>query len=189
MDDIKGGKPAHIFRRILHIAIIFVPLIFYQLRNTVEAKTVHDIIIVAIFFLLFIFEFLRARFPFLLFAQRMNENNRISAFSWTVFSLGMILIFSPSEAYSYAIIVSCALVDPWLGEMRAREANKLLSLAIGITIVFLVWYFAARIYHISPLWAFLMAPLTVALEWFKTAWIDDNALMLLVPLIIVALSH
>lgn len=47
------------------------------------------------------------------------------------------------------------------------------------------WYFCN-----TPLWmAAVMAPLTVAAEWPRLRYIDDNATMILIPLAGVVLLH
>jgi hypothetical protein len=122
-----------------------------------------------------------------LFGQRLHEATHISAFAWTMLSLGIILLISPSVGYSIAIVATCAIVDPLLGEMRMDAINKSIVIVTGIVVALIIWLLCAHYYHF-PLWiACTLAPLSVAVELPNLKWIDDNALMLLVPLAIISL--
>ncbi|PIZ03753.1 MAG: hypothetical protein COY58_07920 [Gammaproteobacteria bacterium CG_4_10_14_0_8_um_filter_38_16] len=184
-DGIKGGFIAHFLRRLIHVSMIVVPILYYYfLVSRFDVIDLHHVIVVC-WFLIVVFEAIRMRYQFVFFTQRQNEANRVSAASWTLFSLGMILIFSPSVGYSMPIILSCALADPLLGEMRIYKKDKFITWILGLILVLVIWLLAVKFYAI-PLWLpFVMAPLTIAVERVKTKWIDDNALMLLVPLLIV----
>ncbi len=183
----RGGAPGHIARRFFHLSLMLVPFIFYRFLMQVFFPPALHIALIIFLFLVILFEFVRIRLGIVLFAQRLHEATHFSAFGWTMLSLGLVLLFSPSPAYSFAIIISCALADPLLGELRARQVNSRKIISSGLLVVLLVWSVVAYFCHIAYLWALLMAPVTIAVEWPSLKWIDDNALMMLVPLIIVFL--
>lgn len=181
---------AHIARRIIHVSILLAPIIYYYFLVPVfSTRVLHASIFIVIFFV-FLLEKMRLRARLVLFAQRSYEATHISAFAWTILSLGLVLVFSPSVMYSVPIVATCALVDPLLGEMRLSHFNKPLTLILGIVLALLIWIMSARHYHFPLFFAYILAPLSVLVEWPKISWIDDNALMMLVPLIgILILSH
>ena len=187
INNTKGGVIAHTARRLFHIGMLAIPFIYYYFLTSLASEKILHLLILAFIFLVFLVEKIRIRWKLVVFGQRLHEATHISAFAWTVLSLGIILIVSPSLAFSIPIIASCALADPLLGEMRARGVNKKIAFFSGIVLVFLIWFFCALHYHFSFWIAFLMAPLTIAVEWPTFKWIDDNALMLLVPTIMTLL--
>lgn len=184
----KGGVPAHIARRFFHLSMILVPFFYYHFLIHLFFLPTLKITLILFLFLVILFEIIRVRLGIVLFAQRLHEATHFSAFGWTMLSLGLILLFSPSPAYSFAIIISCALADPLLGELRARQIDAWKIASMGMLVVLIVWLAVAHFYHIAYAWAFLMAPITVAVEWPSLKWIDDNAMMMLVPLVIVFLA-
>lgn len=180
----NDGIIAHIARRFIHVSMLIVPLLYYHFSPLFSVKTLRLSIIIFIFFI-FLVEKLRIRYRLVFFGQRAYEAMQISAFAWTMLSLGIILLFSPSVAYSIAIIATCAFVDPLMGEMRLRKINQSRVVASGILMGMIVWAACSIVYHL-PFWlVVLMPPIAVAAEWPKLKWIDDNALMLLVPLVVV----
>jgi hypothetical protein len=178
----KGGQYAHVARRVIHLSIILIPILYYYFLFPLFSKTQLTTALIAFLCLVMLFEFIRVRFRIVLFAQRLHEATHFSAFGWTMLSICFIFLLSPSPAYSFAIIISCALADPLLGELRARQIEKWKIESAGVCVVLIVWLAVAYFYHIAYAWAFLMAPITVAVEWPSFKWIDDNALMMLVPL-------
>ena len=186
--SIKGGAFAHMARRFIHLSMILVPFVYYHLLIYWVSLPFLRIALIVFLLLVILFELIRVRLGVVLFAQRLHEATHFSAFGWTMLSLGLVLLFSPSSAYSFAIIISCALADPLLGELRARQVDTWKVISAGMVVVLFAWLATAYFYHIAYAWAFLMAPITVAVEWPSLKWIDDNALIMLVPLIIVFLA-
>lgn len=184
----KGGTPAHVARRFFHLSMILVPFFYYYCSVHLIFPPLLHIALILFLFLVILFEIIRVRFGIVLFAQRFHEATHFSAFGWTMLSLGLILLFSPTPAYAFAIIMSCALADPLMGELRERQIDTWKIISAGMLVVLIVWLAVAYFSPIAYAWAFLMAPITVAAEWPSLKWIDDNAMMMLVPLIIVFLA-
>lgn len=180
----KGGDVAHWVRRLIHISIAVIPFIYYDWISLSFSQIIaRDIVIVAMG-VIAILEWIRLHFRFIAFAQREHETTHISSFAWTGLSLSLVLLLSPSVSFAIPIILSCALVDPVLGELRSTISKPLLFLIATIAVI-LIWL-ACALHYQTPIWlAFLMGPMTVAAEWPVLKWIDDNALMMLVPLTIV----
>lgn len=184
---INGGRIAHILRRFIHVSILFVPLFYYYFIVHLATPKILHLLILAFIFLVFLFEKFRVRMRLVLFGQRLHEASHISAFAWTILSLGVLLILCPSVNYAIPIVATCALVDPLVGEMRAHHCNKKYTVICGVILALIIWLVCAWFY-VFPLWiACLIAPISVAAEWPSLKWIDDNALMLLIPLMIILL--
>lgn len=182
----KGGYLAHIARRFFHVAMLAVPFFYYYFLTHLAPQKILRLMILAFIFFVFLFEKLRIRMRLVLFGQRLHEATHISAFAWTMLSIGIILFFAPVH-FAIPIVASCALVDPLLGEMRLHHINKKLIIMVGIFVAMLIWFLCAWIYHFPMWYGIIIAPITVAAEWPVLKWIDDNALMLLVPLVVVFL--
>src|SRR3990167_554633 len=165
---IKGGFAGHAARRLIHMAMLITPFVYYYWL-TLPWVLVGALVIVAIF------EIIRMHFGWVLFAQREHEAQHISSFAWTIFSLVMVLLFSPSASFSMPIIACCALIDPLVGEMRARSIAPMIVFTTGFFIAMLIWFICAWIYAL-PFWLMgLMSPVVIAAEWPSFRWIDDNA--------------
>lgn len=182
----KGGQTAYFLRRFIHLSIILIPFLYYFFLIPKFPLVNLKIIIIFMLFSLILFDIVRIRLGLLFFGQRQYEATHISAFTWTMITIGLVLLFSPSPAYSFAIISSCAIADPLMGEMRAYDFRNWQIIVSGILVVLGVWLCVAFYdHHVSHVWAFVMAPVTVALEWLSLEWIDDNALMIGIPLLII----
>ncbi|HLB56502.1 MAG TPA: hypothetical protein VJK30_04155 [Coxiellaceae bacterium] len=184
MSEIKGGIIAHIARRIFHASMIIVPFFYYYFFISHFSEKYLHLAILAFIFLVFLFEKLRIRMKLVLFAQKLHEASRISAFAWTMLSLGIILFFAPVY-FAMPIIFTCAIVDPLLGEMRLRNFNKKNVITAGIFVAFIIWIIFSAIYHFPFWFGIILAPVSIAAEWPNLKWIDDNAMMLILPLLAV----
>ena len=173
----SGGMFGHIMRRLLHVSIILIPIIYYCFINS-------KIVVCALLVVLVIFEAWRIYNKKVLFGQRKHEFNHISSFAWGLFAAGLVLLFAP-KAFAYPILISCAIVDPLLGEIRQFEISKYIIAFIGVAVTILIWYALQHCLPTAWYWPLIMGPIIVASEWPNLRYIDDNAMMQLVPLILV----
>lgn len=182
----KGGALAHVARRFVHLCMILVPIFYFQFAEQVASWLSLSTawLLISLLALTVIIEAIRLGFGVVVYLQREDERHRISAAAWTVVSLLLVLLLAPKQ-FVYPIVISCAIVDPLLGEMRVRQWPKEMAIIIGLVFVFAIWSTCSYWLHISWWLAWLMAPVTVAAEWPNLRWIDDNAMMLLVPLAVV----
>ena len=187
----KGGAFGHFTRRFFHVvSLIFLLFIYYHwiIPTFSSSSLAHDLLFLMISFVV-VFEALRLKFHFVFFAQRDYEATQVCAFTWGVLAACLVLLFSPNIFFSVAIITSCALVDPLLGELKHKIKKSIYLFLLGVISVILIWLICA-VHYRFPIWiAFLMGPITVACEWPSLKWIDDNALMMLVPLAITLIIY
>lgn len=178
---ITRGNTAHYFRRAFHVLGIGVfPLFYYGgLLRFLSRETSNTILLILLVVIL-LFELVRLRKGWLLFGQREYEKDSICATTWTLVALIILLLLSPTIALSMAIAVTCAIVDPLLGELRSHQFSQSIVFVVGCLVAFIIWYLAG-----FSLWlSIVMSIVIVAVEKPNFKWIDDNALMILTPLVL-----
>lgn len=99
------------------------------------------------------------------------------------------MLLAPGKQYAIPIIWSCAIVDPLLGELRRTQLSRTWIVFIGIVVVMLIWGLASWWFKLDWLLVLLMGPLVVILEWPNFRWLDDNALVQLVPLLVILILY
>lgn len=184
-----GGIKGHLLRRGVHVSVAALPIIYYYLGSDIVALLRISMPMLVLSFVAFIvlLEILRLVFGWRIFGQRQHEAKQISSFAWGTVTIGIVLLFSPGRQYAIPIIWSCAFIDPLLGELRALNMRPLFVFAIGVVAVMLIWLIATGWLGTPWCWILLMGPVTILAEWPTLPWLDDNALMQLVPLVLVLL--
>ena len=185
-----GGLRGHIFRRLIHIAMMIIPFLYYWNGTNIsnfffELEPKQFVSVVAFIFLLT--EIIRLRMGFVVFGQRDYESNQISAFFWGGSSVCLVLLLSPeygiqNSAFGFPLILGLTLIDPLMGELRRADWSTRNVVIIAYIGTILIWischYFLDTPLFIAP----FIAAIVVASEWPRLTWIDDNATMLLIPL-------
>lgn len=182
----SGGQRGYWVRRCIHVAMLFIPILYFSYIDALTSffHISSFFFLLIIFVLIILIELWRLSANKIFFGQRTHERKQISSSAWGAAAIIVVLLFAPEPGYAVAIIASCALADPLLGELRRHHYSNVMTWILGIILVALIWLVCARIYNF-PYWiGYLMAPITVFAEWPKWRWIDDNALMQLVPLMI-----
>ncbi|MBT5390812.1 MAG: hypothetical protein HOL22_00495 [Euryarchaeota archaeon] len=179
-----GGMKGHIFRRLIHVSMAFLPWVYFEHGIVVSdwlGLTLPQFVSSLVFSLLIV-EGIRLKYGITIFGQREYEAEQISALGWSAFGIGTVFLLAPIEAYAWPIILSLSFGDPFLGEMRRRGMNSREVILYSTAFLFAVWL-ACWNWFGTPFWmAFFFAPLCVAAEWPRLRYIDDNATMVLIPL-------
>lgn len=184
-----GGRYGHWARRLVHFAILFIAIFYYcfVLPNVKNQFFLLCLLISAILFFM-VLEFVRIRLKLVVFGQRKHEATHISSFAWTMCALCVVFLVA-SPKFGLPIVASVALADPLLGELRQHLKLQWIIALLGVATVFAIWMICAKYFHFPFWYSIIIAPVTVAAEWPRFRWIDDNALMLLVPLLVILLIH
>ncbi len=180
----RGGNAAHILRRAIHLGSVIFLWFYYQYSQIIARSMGLELsqLIWLCLALVLAFEALRLSRGWTVFGQRNYERNRISAFAWGVIGMALVLLFAPGKQFAIPIICAYAVGDPLLGELRRTSLARPVVILLGLIVIGGVWWLA-HLWLGSPLWlVFLMPPVTIAAEWPCFNWIDDNALMQLIPL-------
>ena len=193
-----GGAGGHWFRRFTHIAMCIIPFAYYiwgeEIAGLVNLNP-RDFVIAVLFFFLVI-EAIRVKMKIVIVGQREYEANQISALGWGAFAVCLALILAPQEgggleAGKYTIPLICGLtfVDPVMGEVKRAKKGMKNAILVGLIVSYSIWLASVMLFSTPLLAAVLLAPLTVAGEVPRLTWIDDNATMILFPLIPLLLAH
>jgi hypothetical protein len=212
MHEYMGGYKAHIFRRVYHVCVftLIAPLFYWYFDDVADAmnisvpKLLSIIIIVQI-----IAEAVRIHFGFIIFGMREYERKQVCAQAWGTVSTCIVFLLAYPRAYSispafypdrddttynqrhacYAqvglpIVWSLGFGDPLIGELKRLgfDAKQRSVIACAVLIC---------VYVISALWcgtawwlAIIIPPIAIAAEYPSLKVIDDNGMMLLVPLLV-----
>lgn len=97
--------------------------------------------------------------------------------------MALVFLLAPDRAYYIPIITVCSWVDPLLGGLRAKEVPSGYVFIIGLIFAWLIWGASYFCLGSSPILGFVFGFLAVFFEKFNWRWVDDNALMQLIPLL------
>ena len=186
-----GGAGGHWFRRGTHIAMCIIPFAYYLWGDEIAGfvnLTPREFVIAV--------EAIRVKMKIVIVGQREYEANQISALGWGAFAVCLALILAPQEgegleAGKYTIPLICGLtfVDPVMGEVKRAKKGMKVAILVGLLVSYTVWMASVALFSTPLIAALFLAPLTVAGEVPRVSWIDDNATMILFPLIPLLLVH
>jgi len=182
-----GGVSGHLLRRGIHLAMSFLPFLYFEFGEDVAdmASLTLEQVVSCVILLAIFGEALRLRMGLTVVGQRSYEAKQVSALAWGALGVGMVFLLTPDPAYAYPLILSLSLGDPLLGELRRKGSSTQTVILAGVIGIAVIW--AGCAYLVETPWLFvpLMAPICVAAEWPRLRYIDDNATMLLIPLAVV----
>ncbi len=190
VDHSHGGRAGHVARRLVHVGMAAIPWAWYAHGAALERTTgvPRDALLGGALLAIVALEALRIARGLTVFGMRAYEARQVSAVAWGGASLCLVLLFAPpigvaGAAIGAPIIVTLALADPLMGELRRARRPARAVAGAGLLVAAAVW--AAAAYWLGgPGWLVaVMAPLAVAAEWPKLRWVDDNATMTLIPLV------
>ena len=184
-----GGMNGHILRRVIHLSMAAIPLLYFRLGDDVASKVSMELdqVVASVVLFALIAESIRLRYGITIFGQRDYEAKQVSALAWGAFGIGMVLLLAPHEAYAYPLIISLAFGDPLMGELRRKGIGTRQVMVVSTGVILAIWL-ACSLQFDTPIWiALLLAPVCMIAEWPRLRYIDDNATMLLIPLALVLL--
>ena len=193
-----GGAGGHWFRRLTHVGMCVIPFAYHLWGDSIAGKvsmTPSDFVIAVAGFFIAI-EVIRIKFGIIIVGQREYEAKQVSALAWGAVAVCLTLILAPQEgegleAGKYTIPIICGLtfVDPIMGEVKRAKMGMQSAVLVGLAVSYTIWMGSVALFSTPFLVAVLLAPLTVAGEVPRVSWIDDNATMILFPLIALLLLH
>ncbi len=190
-----GGFGGHAFRRLTHVSMAAIPLIYYTSGDDVAGhfSVGLDELVSYVFFLVLVIEAVRLRYGIIIECQSEYESKHISAFAWGAFAVCLALLVTGMEPfasgsglksgiYGIPLIFGLTFVDPLMGEIKRQKQDMRLAITTGLAASYAIWV-GCSFWLGTPLWAcILLAPLTVLGELPRVKYIDDNATMILFPL-------
>ena len=188
-----GGMGGHAFRRLTHVSMASIPYLYYVHGSTIssyfslQAREFVSVICV----LILVTEAVRLRTGIVIVGQREYESSQISALAWGALAVALAILIAPEgenggmEAGKYGapIILGMTLVDPVMGEVKRKMKDLRAAIILGLVVSYAVWVGCHFWIGTELIAALLLAPLTVLGELPTTRAIDDNATMVLFPLV------
>ena len=182
-----GGMSGHIFRRLFHLAMCVLPILYFEYGESFADylgisldELVAGVVIVAA-----IGEALRLKLGFTVFGQREYESKQVSALAWGALAIGLVFLVVPTKAYAYPLILTLTFGDPFMGELRRRGVESKQVVYYACILVLAIWLGCYYFFSTPLLACIIAAPIAVLSETPRLRYIDDNATMLLIPLAVV----
>lgn len=187
-----GGFGGHAFRRITHISMFIIPLLYYQSGNEIASyfniNPQQFVSLVCITILLI--EAIRLKSGLVIIGQREYESNQISALAWGALSVSLVFLIVPEQnydglksgMYGIPLIFGLTFVDPLMGEIKRQKKDIKMAIIVGLFCSYSIWLGCSLWIDTPLIISILLAPLTVLGEIPQVKYIDDNATMILFPL-------
>lgn len=184
------GKPmehSSILRRTVHLsAPVF--LVYYFLPSPLwYGGPPKEIGLLTVLAATMTFELARLLIGFKVPGLRPYESDQMSAAAWTSVALTFSFLFFPIELTA-PVIFGMALVDPAISILRRTRWYPWLPYAMHLTVMLLV---LALLVPVDLRWLFaatVVSGAAVASEAVKTRYVDDDFLMIVVPLLVFFLT-
>lgn len=189
IENTKGGLSGHIARRIIHMCMALLPIVYYYWGDIIANwfDITPKIIVIILVSIIILAELIRLVFGVTIFGQRKHEAKQLSSFAWGALSMGLVLLLAPGPKFGIPIIWACSFGDPFVGELRRLALPNYFIFILGALFIIGIWTLCSWWFK-TPYWlAWIMGPITMAAEWPNLTWIDDNATMQLVPLFLILL--
>ena len=182
-----GGISGHIFRRLFHLAMCLLPIMYFELGDNVAdaVNLTLDQIVAGVIIIAALGEGLRLKLGFTVFGQREYESHQVSALAWGALAIGLVLLITPTKAYAYPLILTLTFGDPFMGELRRRGVESGPVIAYACVLIYAIWLACWYAFDTPLIACLIVAPIAVLSETPRLRYIDDNATMLLIPLAVV----
>ncbi|MGB1587349.1 MAG: hypothetical protein ACPHJD_00880 [Poseidonia sp.] len=184
-----GGMRGHLLRRGIHLSMAALPFVYFTYGESVADSIGWELqqVVAGVVLFALVAEGIRLKLGITVFGQRDYEAKQVSALAWGAVGVGFVLLLAPHEAYAYPLILSLALGDPLMGELRRKGISSRNVMVYSTAALWAIWLASSALFG-TPVWmAFLLAPVCMISEWPRLRYIDDNATMVLIPLALVLL--
>jgi hypothetical protein len=177
-------KP-RLFRRLFHITGSFY-LVYYILPEELIPGFYKWYGVVILVCAAMIVEAIRLKSKKIVYGMRKYEKKQISAYAWFAMGTGIALLFFPM-LFVVPVVIGMATIDPLIGEIRFRKKElypiipSILYAIIMFVCLFLISDFAL---WTLVLFTFVGTLCAIYAESWNIKAIDDDFLMIIVPLIV-----
>lgn len=179
----------HLFRRAFHLCAPLI-LVYYVLPDRLLGISKEALLLLGLFGLL-VLEAVRLFTGRIFFGLREYEKGQISAFAWAGIGVTIAFLFFPMP-FVVCSVVGLGWTDPLIGEMRKRKMMRYYP-ATPLAVYFLIAVACLFVFsEISMIQVFILgfvcSVAAISVEKPKLP-IDDDFLMLVVPLIVLTLVY
>lgn len=180
----------HWFRRGFHLcAPLF--LLYYLVPGRILGIVSKELILLLALLIVLIFEAVRLRTGWVFFGLRGYESKQLSAFAWAGIGLTIAFLFFP-QIFVICVVIGMGWTDPLIGELRRRWKK-------GYPAIPLVQYFFIVLVCLSlfsemdiflrMFLAGLGSVVAITVERPRIRYIDDDFLMMVIPLVVLTFVH
>ncbi len=176
-------EKAELFRRIFHMTAI-VYLLYYLLPEELVPGFYKWYGVVIIVFITLIVEGMRIKRGALFFGLRKYEKRRMSAFAWFAIGMGIALLWF-KMVFVVPVVIGMAIIDPLIGEIKRKKEELypfLPSLIYGLIVFLCLLLISERHIHLKILFTVVATISAISAEHYKSKYIDDDFLMIVIPL-------
>jgi len=174
-------------RRLVHLATPLF-LVYYALPDPLwEGAPDNQTLLIFLLLAILIFEALRLRFKWKIIGIRDYEYERISAAAWAAIGLTVAFLFFPFELVA-PVLIGMAFVDPLIGELRRMKSNlyPVLPITVYLALVFATLAILTGWTTTALIASVVATVLAISFEKWRTKYVDDDFLMIVVPLLGIA---
>jgi len=175
----------HVLRRLVHLGTPLF-LVYYWLPSKLWMVD-KPILLLILLAAILNFEYVRIHRQWRIIGMREYEAQRMSAAAWAALALAFAFLFFPVE-YAAPAVIGMGLIDPLIGELRARKSSlypvlpTILHFAIILTVLSLMIGFDYR----AVVASLVATPLAIFFEKRRWLFVDDDFLMIVLPLLGIA---
>ena len=177
----------HVLRRIVHVSTPLF-LVYYFLPDPLWiGGPTRVLTLIAIMAVVLIAEVLRLAYKPKIIGMREYEKYQVSAAAWAGIAMTIAFLFFPF-GYAAPAFMGMGWVDPVIGDLRRK--NSSLYPYVPLVLYFLIAIISMSVIigpSIEVMIASLLAtPAAIWAERPKSKYVDDDFLMIVVPLIVIA---
>ena len=139
-----GGDFGHVIRRITHVSMVIIPLLYYSYGNKISAfLSLNPQEFVSLVCLsIMLVEGMRLKMGIVVIGQREYESDQFSALAWGTLSVSIALLISPTMGntgfkaglFGTPIIFGLCIVDPVMGEVKRRTEGLGTAIVFGLLV-------------------------------------------------------
>ncbi len=175
----------HVLRRLVHLGTpLFLVYYWLPTKLWMIEKPILLLIILAV---VLNFEYIRIYKQWRIIGMREYEAQRMSAAAWAAVALTLAFLFFPVE-YAAPAVIGMGLIDPLIGELRARKSDlyPMLPSVLHFAIILTVLSLMVGLDYRALLASFVATPLAIYFEKTRWRFVDDDFLMIVLPLLGIA---
>jgi hypothetical protein len=187
LGTITPGMDWQRFRRLVHICAPLFCIYYFLPEEVLPGVSRSEGVLFVMLFALG-FEALRLIFRIKVPGMRSYEFDRPSAAAYTAVGFTIALLFFPLELV-LPVLIGMGWVDPLIGELRRNgsKMNPTLPIVVYFFIMFLgLGYFYGLTFPVM-LSATLVTPIAVFLEAQRFHYLDDDLVLIIVPLLLLGM--
>ncbi|MBS3781848.1 MAG: hypothetical protein KGY66_08370 [Candidatus Thermoplasmatota archaeon] len=170
-------------RRIIH-SIVWIVLVYYLIPDPLFGYP-RSFFLVLVLAIVLVFEGFRLYFGFSVYGMREYEKRQFASYAWASLAAAITLLFFPMHL-AFVCLLGMGLIDPLIGEIQHHKPE------LYPYVPFLAWLFLA-LFLLSLLGDFslpmiitlsIIGATSAILAEYPTLRIDDDFLMIIVPLFV-----